>query len=99
MLSAVRHGFQVTGGNSSIGMIRPKTLLKNGQSAAHEGFGLIQPVGGFQQLGQVVEADGDVGMIGVEGMLVNDQSAAHEGFAVGSWARASRYCLGLRVPP
>ena len=41
----------------------PRELNDNGEGAPHQRLGLGEPVGGLQQLRQVVEADGDVGVV------------------------------------
>ena len=53
------------------------------ERTAHQRLGLGEPVGGLQQLGEVVEVYRDVGMVGAVGLLVNGQRAAHKGLGVG----------------
>ena len=65
------------------GWSRPEALLIDGEGAAHQRFGLGQPVGGLEQLRQVVEAGGDVRVVGPEALFVNLQGAAHQRFGLG----------------
>ena len=60
-------------------MVRAEGLLVDLQRAAHQRFGLRQTVGGFQQLGQIVEADRDIGMLGAQARLGDGQRASHQG--------------------
>ena len=41
--------------------------------------GLLEAVGGLEQLGQVVEVDGDRGMLGAIALLVDGERPAQEG--------------------
>ena len=41
-------------------------------------LGLGQPVGGLQEMRQIVEVSGHVGMIGTEALLVDGERAAHQ---------------------
>ena len=50
-------------------MLRAEAGFINGQGAAHERLGFRQPVGGLQQLREVVERCRGSGMIGTEGGL------------------------------
>ena len=64
-------------------MVGAEALLVDGQRAAHQRLGLGQPVGGLQQLRQVVEVGGDVGMVGAEALLVDGERAAHQRLGLG----------------
>src|SRR5215831_6997754 len=64
-------------------MLGSKALLVNCERAAIERLGLGQPVGGPEQLGEVVEVCGDFTMLGSEALLVNCKSAAHQRLGLG----------------
>ena len=72
---------------ATAGWSGPKLLLVDGERAAHQRLRLGDPVGGLQQLGQIVEADGHVGMVGAEAPLVDGERATIErlGLGVAGW--------------
>ena len=51
--------------------------------AAISGSASRQPVGGLEQLRQVVEVSGDVGVVGPEALLVDGERAAHQRLGLG----------------
>jgi hypothetical protein len=53
------------------------------QLMAHQWLGLPQPVGGLQEMGQIVEADGNVWVVDTEIFFVDGQGAAHQGLSLG----------------
>ena len=62
-------------------MLRLVTGFIYRQRPPHQGFGFRQPVGGLQQLRQIVEADGDFGMLQpVTGFY--RQRPPHQGFGL-----------------
>ena len=53
------------------------SLLDDGQRPAHQWLGLLQTVGGPQQVSQITEPDGDVGMLGAPGLYVRPRPTTH----------------------
>ena len=64
-------------------MVLPEALLIDREGAAHQRFGLGEPVGGLEQRRQVVEAHGDVGVVLPEALLIDGEGAAHQRFGLG----------------
>src|SRR5271166_5701357 len=60
---------QVLAKSNGIGMVSPQRLLLNRQCPPHQRLGLGMPIGGLQQLGQVVEVNRYIGMVGAVGAL------------------------------
>ena len=67
---------------ATLGMIGAKAFLVDGERAPHQGLGVLEPVGGLQELRQIVEADGDVRVIGAEALFVDVERAPHQGLGV-----------------
>ena len=59
-----------------VGMLRAEALFINGERTAVKRLGLSQPVGGSEQLGQVVEVDRHVGMLRAEALFINGERTA-----------------------
>src|SRR5271166_4887252 len=60
---------QVLAKSNGIGMVSPQRLLINRQCPPLERLGLGQPIGGLQQLGQVVQAGSHIGMVQTGGLF------------------------------
>ena len=59
-------------------VIGAEACLVDGKRAPHQRLGLGEPVRGFQERRQIVEADGDVRVIGAEACLVDGKRAPHQ---------------------